>query len=376
LVDNTITAQGLKAQLITENEENYPLSFINSEDYTYSELSNLLSKLTPKDIFLFIACYQDSEGTRMTYAQSANFVYNTLRTPIFCTTSYNVDDIFAGGYVHNKTQSGYNTGLVARSIIFDGVLAESIGLNRDIDANMSYMFNIDILSTFGIGTTAVPAEALRIHKSTADIFSDSVPSIDQKLISLIIFLGVCIIIVAGFALLRHNKAIQHERIALTDLLTGVGNRIALENKLDVLIDYCRQNNALSTLVFLDIDGFKTINDHYGHTMGDAILKQVVERIQSVISKKCDIYRYGGDEFIILMRMPAKEAQAELKGIVKVFDQPFINGKESVPVNLSMGAVELPNDGTDATTLISKADTAMYAAKTFNATRAIFYSNLH
>ena len=106
------------------------------------------------------------------------------------------------------------------------------------------------------------------------------------------------------------------------MLTGAGSRMALETKLAILIQYCLDTDVHSTLVFLDIDGFKTINDRYGHPAGDAILKQVIERIQSVLSKKSDIYRYGGDEFVILMRMPASEAKIEISQIVSVFEAPF------------------------------------------------------
>lgn len=376
LVDNSTTAQGLQNQLVSENANRYPLTFINSADYTYSELTDMLCRLTPKDIFLFIACYEDSEGQKMTYTQSANFVYTTLNTPVFSTTSYNVDRMFAGGYVHDKVKSGYSTGLIARSILFDGVSAESIGLKRDEDTNMSYMFNVDILSDFGIKTSAIPQEALRIHQSNASLFDSPDPALQRKLIFLSVFLGICIFILSAFAFYRHSIAIQHEQIALTDSLTGAGSRMALETKLPILIQYCLDSHVSSTLVFLDIDGFKILNDRYGHPAGDAILKQVIARIKSVLSKKCDIFRFGGDEFIILMHMPANEARQEIDAIVSAFEMPFTRDEATVPVNLSMGAVEIPLDGTDAETLISKADTAMYAAKTFNATRAIFYFNLH
>ncbi len=376
LVDNSTTAQGVQSQLIAENVHAYPMTFINSTDYTYSELSSMLSKLTPKDIFLFVACYEDSEGSKMTYSQSANFLYTTLNTPIFCTTSYSVDSIFVGGYVHDKRQSGYDTGVMGRAILYEGTSTESFGLNRDSDSNMSYMFNLDMLSRFGISASPLPQEALRIHHSGSNLITDAYPNLDRNLIYLSIFLGFSIFVVAGFAFYRHGKAIQHQQIALTDSLTGAGSRMALDTKLDVLIHYCLHADVSATLVFLDIDGFKTINDRFGHPVGDAILKQVIARIQSVLSKKCDIYRYGGDEFVILMRMPANEARPEINRIVEVLDPPFSNGSDSVPVNLSMGAVEIPVDGNNAETLISKADIAMYAAKTFNATRAIFFSNLH
>ena len=375
LVDNSTTAQGIKAQLIAENVNDYPLTFINSADYTYDELLVLLSKLTLRDIFIFVACYEDREGTKMTYTQSANFVYNALNTPIFCTTSFSVSTIFAGGYVHDKNQSGYDTGLIARAILYEGISTEAYGLSRDKDANMSYMFNIDILSSFNISTSALPQGSLRIHRSASSLLKDSSPELERKLISLSIFLGICIFVVAGFALFRHNKARQHEHIALTDSLTGAGSRMALNTKLNILIQYCLDADVCSTMVFLDIDGFKAVNDKYGHPVGDEVLKQVIARIQSALSKKSDIYRFGGDEFVILMRMPAIDAQTEIKNITSAFKKRFSCGSHSISINLSMGAVEIPLDGTDAETLISKADTAMYAAKTFNATRSIFYSNL-
>ena len=376
LVDNSTTAQGVMAQLIAENTQQYPLTFINSTDYSFSDLAVRLSQLTPKDIFLFVACYQDSTGAKMTYSQSANFVYTTLNTPIFCTTSYNVDTIFAGGYVLDKTQSGYQTGLIARAILYEGASIESFGLSRDADANMAYMFNVDVLSSFNIGTSAIPQEALRIHNSSTILATNADLDLQRHLIVLSIFLGISIFIIAGFALIRHNKAREHEQIALTDALTCAGSRIALESKLDILIQYCLDANVSSTLVFVDIDGFKSFNDRYGHPTGDAILKQVIRRIQSALSKKSDVYRYGGDEFIILMRMPANEAKYEIKQIISGFKKKFQHDDQSFTIHISMGSVEIPGDGTDAETLISKADTAMYAAKTFNATRNIFYSNLH
>ncbi len=376
LVDDSATAQGEMEQLITENVNNYPLTFINSNDYTYADLAEKLAKLTPRDIFLFISCYEDKDGTRMTYTQSANFLYTTLSTPIFCTTSYSVDTIFAGGYVHDKSQSGYDAGMVGRAILYDGTPAESFGLNRDPDSSMSYMFNTDMLARFDISASALPQEALRIHQSTSELITSSYPNMDQDMVYLSIFLGACIFILAGLAFFRHYRAVQREQIALTDSLTGAGSRMALDTKLDILINYCLDSLVSSTLVFLDVDGFKTINDRFGHPGGDAILKQVIERIQSVLSKKSDIYRYGGDEFIILMRMPPAESRPEINRIVAAFDAPFTVNNTTLPVHVSMGAVEIPVDGDTAEELVSKADIAMYAAKTFNATRAIFFSNLH
>jgi diguanylate cyclase (GGDEF)-like protein/PAS domain S-box-containing protein len=147
-----------------------------------------------------------------------------------------------------------------------------------------------------------------------------------------------------------------EHDALTDLL----NRVAFEGK---MIEALNANRQIAVLI-LDLDGFKLINDQYGHEAGDVVLKTTARRIRSVWNKSMHAARFGGDEFAIMIDGGARTANlSALCGeLIASIGEPIRIGRREVSVGVSIGVSQGPRDGATPVELIRRADNALYAAK--------------
>ncbi len=155
-----------------------------------------------------------------------------------------------------------------------------------------------------------------------------------------------------------------EYLASYDQLTGLPNRILFRDRLDRALGRARRNGGRVGLLFLDLDGFKLVNDTLGHTLGDQLLQEVAARFRQILREGDSVARLSGDEFTIVL---SDLGEANDAGIVaqKVLDslaEPFhIDGQE-VFTSASIGIAVFPEDGADAEELVKHADTAMYRAK--------------
>ena len=176
---------------------------------------------------------------------------------------------------------------------------------------------------------------------------------------------------------KHKE--QMKKLAYFDLLTGLANRKNILNRIEEEVQYSLRNETNSALVYLDLDGFKHINDTLGHNHGDEVLKIVACRLQESVREFDVVGRVGGDEFVILVRGQEKECQRckdqllVLKDRVKEsINRPIIFEGEKYSVGVSMGVAFIPQDAKSANEAVKKADSAMYKAKELGKNRAIFY----
>lgn len=164
--------------------------------------------------------------------------------------------------------------------------------------------------------------------------------------------------------LRDNRE-ELEHMAQHDPLTGLPNRRMLQERLDQAIARARRNHEHVTLLFVDLDRFKDINDRLGHDTGDYVLRVVAKRMQAVLREIDTLARIGGDEFVVLLDAPSPGPE----GIVTVADKIIEQARADIPYGLqalnvgaSIGISQYPQDGHTATDLIAAADRAMYQAK--------------
>ncbi len=153
-------------------------------------------------------------------------------------------------------------------------------------------------------------------------------------------------------------------LAYHDALTGLANRKQFHERLSQSLEWARNNNQLVALMFLDLDGFKQVNDTLGHDTGDQLLKLVAQRLTSSL-RSCDIVsRLGGDEFtVILPEISQAEYAAKVADkILESLSQVFVLERQNVFVTASIGISIYPLDGEVEETLIKNADAAMYRAK--------------
>jgi diguanylate cyclase (GGDEF)-like protein/PAS domain S-box-containing protein len=167
-----------------------------------------------------------------------------------------------------------------------------------------------------------------------------------------------------------------EYLADHDALTDLANRNLLNDRINQAMRQARRSEgSLLALLFLDLDRFKSINDSYGHTVGDLLLKAVAARLQDTIREGDTVARQGGDEFIVLlvgMHNPQDIIRAVAK-IIHAFAKPFAIDGHQLHMTTSVGVTVFPNDGHDLPTLLRNADTAMYQAKDDRGNTYQFYS---
>lgn len=169
----------------------------------------------------------------------------------------------------------------------------------------------------------------------------------------------------GSALKLHGSIQELRKLAVTDPLTGLENRAGFNGHLLGALARCKQDPALGVgLLFLDLDGFKAINDLFGHNAGDEALQEVARRLRQV-TRACDtLSRFGGDEFCILIEAVQDAADLNLLAtrIHATLAEPFAVERQAVPLRTSIGIALCPVDATDPDTLVRKADAALYVAK--------------
>lgn len=165
-----------------------------------------------------------------------------------------------------------------------------------------------------------------------------------------------------------------ENLAHHDLLTGLGNRVALDQFLK------KANNLGHSLAFLylDLDGFKQINDSHGHQTGDMVLKEVANRLKESTRKEDSIFRLGGDEFLIVMDTPNESVETILETVanklIANINKPYTLDHVMLRVGCSVGGSVWPDHDIDPFTVISYADEALYVSKRFGKNMFTFHQN--
>jgi diguanylate cyclase (GGDEF)-like protein/PAS domain S-box-containing protein len=166
------------------------------------------------------------------------------------------------------------------------------------------------------------------------------------------------------ALERKRAEARIEHLAYHDLLTGLPNRRLLLDRLDLALAQARRDRTQIAVLFLDLDRFKVINDSLGHTVGDAVLQAVAQRLKNHLRKGDTVARIGGDEFTAVVRNihhPVDTAKvAEL--IQAALREPLMAAGRELFVTGSIGISIFPNDGSDVENLLKNADTALHRAK--------------
>ncbi len=161
---------------------------------------------------------------------------------------------------------------------------------------------------------------------------------------------------------QESESAQHA--AFHDALTGLPNRALFDNRLEHGLAQAKRHGFTLAVMFIDLDGFKAINDLHGHTVGDALLQSVAERLQENTREDDTVSRYGGDEFLYLLMSIDKDTHVQqiAEKIAAAIQKPCRLSVGDVVVKSSIGISIFPKDGSTAADLIESADKAMYQAK--------------
>jgi diguanylate cyclase (GGDEF)-like protein/PAS domain S-box-containing protein len=184
-------------------------------------------------------------------------------------------------------------------------------------------------------------------------------------------------IIGSLSDITDNKESEEKLVKLVyyDYLTGFQNRILFEERLGNILFDAKKNKKKGSILFIDLDDFKKINDSLGHDFGDQLIKLSAQMLSLTVGQNDEVCRFGGDEFIIFHPHGETEIDdVELsKKILDIFSSPFEIGEMQVYASVSIGIATYPKDGLDVCTILKNADAAMYMAKRTGKNAYCFYN---
>jgi diguanylate cyclase (GGDEF)-like protein len=174
--------------------------------------------------------------------------------------------------------------------------------------------------------------------------------------------------------LAREAAVQMTHTAEHDFLTGLPNRMLVNDRISQAIAIAARHQTKVAVLFLDLDGFKHINDSLGHPTGDLLLQSVAKRLVKCVRAADTISRQGGDEFVVLLSEVARTEDAAItaRRMLEAVARTHFVQEQGLHVSTSIGVSVYPDDGADAETLIKNADTALYQAKEHGRQRYQFF----
>ncbi|TPW29677.1 diguanylate cyclase [Martelella alba] len=180
-------------------------------------------------------------------------------------------------------------------------------------------------------------------------------------------IGIAIATFEDFTAQKRAEEALH-RLSFEDPLTGAGNRRALQMQWEKETSARLGDQTLPlTVLMLDLDGFKAVNDSLGHDIGDSILIETARRIQQSLQANGALFRFGGDEFVVLLTglVTAKEVEFQCTHIKQAISAPFKHVSDHIRLGMTIGISQWPEDGPNLSDVLKKADQALYSMKKTN-----------
>ena len=301
ILDDSVTADAERKNFYN-SAENYPeleFSEINAAELETARLQQAISKVDDKTILIYIVMSKDGSGKQYTSDQAVRMVVNYSKVPVYRMVEAGIGDGLLGGNVVSMYKSGEIAAQMAMDIA-NGT--DSAEINVVKDSPNIYCVDEDVMRKFGLEASQFPKDTEFVNHRE-NFFVRNREALIPALI-LITALNVIICWVC-FDNYRRRKLLQEleqaraimEAAAQHDFLTGLPNRSKFMKDLEQMIDA----KVPCTVMMLDIDNFKKINDTYGHTAGDEALQQVANRLKEMQSQILTSYRFAGDEFILILR---------------------------------------------------------------------------
>ena len=374
ILDDTITGEAERKRFYSY-EEQYPeleFSELNASELGTLELQRGLRCLEKnKTILLFVVMTQDADGKQYTSQQLANFMLTYSSVPAFRMVEAGIGDGFLGGEVVSMKLCGQEAAQMAMRIIDGEEVSEIAPL---MESPSIRILDEKIMNRYGVSLKNVPkgTELMNHTESFAERNQEA-----MILIIILVVMIVAVIIGAAWdgykkhrmvAELNNTKNIL-ENASQHDFLTGLPNRSKFMQDLEQLIE----SKTPCTVIMIDIDDFKDINDNYGHAAGDIALKTIADRTKDIRSQILTPYRFAGDEFIMIL---CSEQQKLVEKVAydcrNIFTKEVKFKNKKYRVTGSIGLASYPKDAVEIETLITCADDAMYQVKRSGKNQFAYY----
>lgn len=374
ILDDTITGKAERKRFY-ECAEQYPnLEFdeINISQCKNYTLRYTLGSLSEDTILIYIVMTEDIDGRTYTDKQAIDLITECSTVPTFRMVDGGIGRGLLGGNVVSMRKSGEIAAQMALEIMA-GTPADSFELVTD--SPQIYCVDAHVMNRFHISMSVLPKDTEIINKKITFFERNREAMVPVSI------LGIVVVAVLGWALfdnlkrrrlmveLEGTKKIM-ESASQHDFLTGIPNRSKFMSDIERLVG----EKKPCTVIMIDIDDFKKINDTLGHTAGDEALKQVASRLKEMGSQILTPYRFAGDEFILILESAQyKIVEKTAYQCRQVFTSPFVLDGKKAKVCGSIGIASYPKDTEDLEQLIICADDAMYQVKKNGKNDFAFYS---
>ena len=378
IVDDSLTGTAESQNYDAMQKEFPDLNFvkINTSRLTQEELRKQIMGMPENAILIYYCMNEDAEGRQYTNKEAVNFISLYTKIPIlYFLENDRIGENILGGYCFSIKNSATE------------VMKAAVKVVRG-DRKMQYVYfkdsglyvwslNADMLKKFQISRKYFPDDT---------VYVNDVPSFWEKnseIITPIILIVVVLCAISAWLCLdnvKRRKMMKEmeemkdhlENASQHDFLTGLPNRSKFMSDLQEII----AKKQPCTVIMLDLDNFKGINDTMGHAMGDEALKGVANRLKTLKTPLLTAYRFAGDEFILILRSDnPKISDNAVMQCLQVFRKPYKMMGKPMDIHGSIGAACYPADTLDMETLIVCADDAMYAIKKEGKNGCMFYRDL-
>ncbi|MCI5881857.1 MAG: GGDEF domain-containing protein [Clostridium sp.] len=378
IVDDSLTGTA-ESQNYDAMQKEFPnLNFekINTSQFTQEELRKQIMAMPEKDILIYYCMNEDAEGRQYTNKEAVNFISLYTEIPIlYFLENDRIGENILGGYCFSIKNSATEVMKAAVKVVRGDRKMQYVDFK---DSGLYvWSLNADMLKKFQISRKYFPDDT---------VYVNDVPSFWEKnseIITPIILIVVVLSAISAWLCLdnvKRRKMMKEmeemkdhlENASQHDFLTGLPNRSKFMSDLQEII----AKKQPCTVIMLDLDNFKGINDTMGHAMGDEALKGVANRLKTLKTPLLTAYRFAGDEFILILRSDnPKISDNAVMQCLQIFRKPYKMMGKPMDIHGSIGAACYPADTLDMETLIVCADNAMYAIKKEGKNGCMFYRDL-
>ena len=378
IVDDSLTGTAESQNYDAMQKEFPDLNFvkINASRLTQEELRKQIMGMPENAILIYYCMNEDAEGRQYTNKEAVNFISLYTKIPIlYFLENDRIGENILGGYCFSIKNSATE------------VMKAAVKVVRG-DRKMQYVYfkdsglyvwslNADMLKKFQISRKYFPDDTVYVNDVSS--FWEKNSEIITPIILIVVVLcaisaWLCLDNVKRRKIMKEMEEMKDhmENASQHDFLTGLPNRSKFMSDLQEII----AKKQPCTVIMLDLDNFKGINDTMGHAMGDEALKGVANRLKTLKTPLLTAYRFAGDEFILILRSDnPKISDNAVMQCLQVFRKPYKMMGKPMDIHGSIGAACYPADTLDMETLIVCADDAMYAIKKEGKNGCMFYRDL-
>ena len=363
ILDNSITGEAERSSFysIAPLYPSLTFSEINCSELTSGELIDRLSDIPENTILIYIVMTEDASGRQYTSLQSVNLISTYSRVPAIRMVSGGIGYGLLGGNIVSMELSGQIAAEMANEIVHGKNPAEYTSI---IDSPNIYCIDEAVMRKYGLDLKLIPKDARIINHTPTFLEKYHIILMPIAIIMLLLLIIIVFLLLRSIKQYFLTRELDREKKKIAedstyDFLTGLSNRSKLYSDLNIL----GAGHASCALFIFDIDGFKQINDTYGHQAGDEVLTELGKRISSVKNPAFTPYRLAGDEFICIYRTRNHEQIDECaRHCMELFEPDFKIKDLSISVKISLGIAVSPDDCIGVEKLIECADKAMYTVK--------------